>query len=152
MDAVAVPVSLIVLALISCADLYRHNQQTRHGAIKLPQDADDDVGAGSSEQLGWSRNGFGGSRSSNNGQIGDDDESIAELEDPGDEGDFVDEETFWLKTRLRKAALVLVLAVLDAIACVELGWDSSRGAKDRYGISEDALMAAFWVCANHGRR
>lgn len=79
---------------------------------------------------------------------GDDAASLKEQAEAEDEGVPVEIDKWWLKVRIRKAALTCALAVLDAAACINLGWAASHGRNSRndtFTIVEDACMAAFWV-------
>ena len=133
MDAIAVPVSLLVLSLACCADLYAQERK-RFASIQLPKG--DGNGCSHTQLLD-----------------GEAEEEVGDLkkeqQDIQEEGVPVEEERWWLMVRLRKAALIGVLTLLDATACVELGWDLMSGAKDVFGITEDSLMVIFWVgCSN----
>lgn len=133
MDSAIVPASLLVLSLLSCAHL-QYCETHAGPSIQLPPD-------GISDQSNGYR------RISDNDD--DDDEadkrSLREQQEAEDEGVAVEEDEWWYRVRLRKTALVGVLALTDAVACVMLGWDATSGAKRRLGLVEDALMVVFWV-------
>lgn len=121
------PVSLLALSLVCCIDLYVQERK-RFGSIQLPKD---DV------QLS-----LNGQSNGDGEHTGD---SVKEQQSAQDEGIPVEEERWWLRVRLRKAALVGVLILLDATACATLGWDGMSGAKSGFRIVEDILMVVFWV-------
>lgn len=143
MDAVAFPVALLGISLISCVDLVVHERRTRYGQIRLPKDEDEqdhsrtNGAADGDYQIGSNHN----DATNDN----DDADSLREQEVAQDEGEPVDEDKWWLKVRLRKGGLVISLALLNAIACLSLGWDVTSRAKPALGIVEDALMVGFWV-------
>lgn len=133
MDSVIVPVGLLSLTFGAIVDLYAHEKPAL-GRIRLA--GEDRIQNGHHDP----------SSGQGNGEQGQEDESSEkEQEEAKDEGVPVELEKWWLRVRMRKAALVVVLALLDATSCVNLGWDSVSGAKDTFGIVEDALMVAFWV-------
>ena len=132
MDAIAVPVSLLVLSLACCADLYAQERK-RLASIQLPK------GDGNGYSHTQTQGQLDGAAEE---EVGD---SKREQQDVQEEGVPVEEERWWLMVRLRKAALIGVLTLLDATACVELGWDLMSGAKDLFGITEDSIMTGFWV-------
>ncbi|CAD6589269.1 MAG: hypothetical protein CYPHOPRED_004772, partial [Cyphobasidiales sp. Tagirdzhanova-0007] len=132
MDAIAVPVSLLVLSLACCADLYAQERK-RLASIQLPK------GDGNGYSHTQTQGQLDGAAEE---EVGD---SKREQQDVQEEGVPVEEERWWLMVRLRKAALIGVLTLLDATACVELGWDLMSGAKDLFGITEDSIMTGFWT-------
>lgn len=119
------PIGLIGLALCSCIHLHIIEKQPR---IQLK---DDDQHEGNGLQNGDSVS------VKEEGESEEDDEGVP-----------VELDQWWLKVRIRKAALVAVLALLDAAACINLGWTASHGSSsdsDTYTIVEDGCMVAFWV-------
>ena len=164
MDAVAVPVGLLAVSLLSCVDLYRVERKGKR--IRLSSDDDGQQEDGEQE---------GGPQEDDNEEAidvspdddEDDDEQailqrraqskqelLARAHPEGrGEGIPVDIEKWWMRIRIRKAALIITLVLVDIAACVELGWDAATGAKASAGIVEDSLMLAFWVgrsCARGG--
>ena len=159
MDAVAVPVGLLSVALLSCVDLVRVEQKGKR--LRLGdddgQEQEDEDGQGARQE---DDNEEAIDDSPEDGEYGDDDDEQAILQrraqskqelvarahpEGRGEGIPVDIEKWWMQIRIRKAALVITLVLVDIAACVELGWDAATGAKDRFGIVEDCLMLAFWV-------
>ena len=127
MDSLVTPVGLIGLSLCTCVHLHLVE---KGGRIQL-------------KDPGNHQNGTSVER-----ERDEDGASIKEQDEAEDEGIPVDIEKWWLKVRLRKAALAAILAILDAAACLNLGWTASHGShtkSDTYAIVEDACMVAFWV-------
>lgn len=128
MDSILVPAGLIGLSLCSCVHLHLVEKGRR---IQLQDD----------DQAHAYQNG-----TQEDGE--DAGASVKEQEEAEDEGFPVEIDKWWLKVRIRKAVLVGVLAILDAAACVNLGWTASHGSVDKnetFTIVEDACMVAFWV-------
>lgn len=154
MDSIAVPAGLLCISVCSCIHLYI-KEPGKAGRIKLPQgsaldDSDDAEDGGEPYANGSSSNHYGDSR--------DDDESDAGVEDEdsagpswmvqdgiSDEGVPVEIEKWWYKVRLQKAAVVVLLALTDAVACLALGWNIINQPRDKYVLIEDSLMVAYWV-------
>lgn len=143
MDSIAVPVTLVGLSLLCTVDLYRH-ERTRYGRIALPEDDDDDIAHPPN-----------GAAADGNEQREEEEDDEVESErrqrekreqlEVKVEGTPVHEDRWWLKTRLKKLAAIILLSLLDAVACLELGFDVTTGRRGKYSIVEDALMVVFWV-------
>lgn len=164
MDAVAVPVGLLAVSLLSCVDLYRLEGKGRR--IRLSSSDDD----GQKEEDGQEDAQDDNEEAIDDSPEDDDDddndeqailqrraqskqELLARAHPEGrGEGVPVDIEKWWMRIRIRKAALIITLILVDIAACVELGWDAATGAKHDFGIIEDCLMLVFWVRVGRSSR
>lgn len=159
MDSIAVPVSLLCLSACSCVHLY-FKEPGKAGRIKLPKgsaldDSDEDDaehtnGYSNSQRIA---NGEDEDESDNDDNEGDEDvagPSWMVQDGTSEEGVPVEIEKWWYKVRLRKAALVILLALTDAVACLALGWKAINSPRDTLALVEDSLMVVFWVSPRHG--
>lgn len=134
MTSIAVPASLLGLSFLSC--LHLQLRQSTDGQIKLSSPNDD------------GREPYHDVNGQANGDVDDDED-----EDDGDkrslyeqkdsyEGVPTQELQWWHKVRLKKIATIVVLSLVDAVACFAFGWDVSSGVSKKF---EDVLMIVFWV-------
>jgi hypothetical protein len=164
MDSIAVPVGLLALSACSCLHLYA-KEPGKAGRIRLKGSALDDSeedDAENNDELHANGNSNSSSRHHSYTQLDgglddeddeaeseevDDDDAASWMEQEGasEEGVPVDIEKWWYKVRLRKVALVVLLALTDLIACIAIGWNGINFPSDHFRIVEDSLMVVYWV-------
>ena len=130
MTSISVPASLLGLSFLSC--LHLQLRQSTDGQIKLSS-VDDD-----------SREPYHDVNGQANGDVNDEEEEGDgdKRKEADDEGVPTHELQWWHKVRLKKIATIVVLSLVDAVACFAFGWDVSSGVSKKF---EDVLMIAFWV-------
>lgn len=155
------PIGLLCLSACSCVHLYL-KEPGKAGRIKLLEgSALDDSDDAEGDQPYANGNGS----SSHNVDGAEEDESEAEGVDEdtdgpswmvqdgtSEEGVPVEIEQWWYKVRLSKAALIVLLALTDMVACLALGWNAINNPKDTPVLVEDCLMVVYWVscpCLRH---
>lgn len=153
MDSIAVPVSLLCLSACSCAHLYL-KEPGKAGRIKLPQGSALDDSDDAEEDQPYANGRSNGQRVDGSEDVDSDAEDVDEdnagpswmvQDGTSEEGMPVDIEKWWYKVRLSKAALVVLLALTDTVACLALGWNAINNSKNSLVLVEDSLMVAYWV-------
>ena len=129
MDSIVAPALLLALSLACCADLYLQEAR-RFGSIHLAKDGSEGYGHrdAQAETAGDSTK----------------EQHIRER------SVLIEEKRWWMKVKIKKALLIGVLTLLDALACVRLVWHVMGGVKDRVAVIESSLMVVFWVGCNTG--
>lgn len=159
MDSIAVPVGLLVVSACACMHLYV-KEPGKLGRVRLRGSALDEAEEDDAEHDDLHGNGSSSSHFMHNGYE-DDDEDGSDNEDrldedsPGpswmvqdgtsEEGVPVEIEKWWYKVRMRKAALVILFALTDTVACLALGWNAINNPKNTLALVEDSLMVVYWV-------
>ena len=135
MTSISVPASLLGLSFLSC--LHLQLPQSTDGQIKLSS-ANDDAREPYHDVNGQANGDVDEEEDDEDG----DKRSLAEQKEADDEGTPTHEVQWWHKVRLKKIATIVVLSLVDAVACFAFGWDVSSGVSKKF---EDVLMIVFWV-------